>query len=85
MDRQARTGGDTVFVNSREMTGRSSNTAIVVRGEKGKDDRKQNTLAGQREAPVWGRGPHSFYTSWSFTLLFNAVNEFKSFLSFTLN
>jgi hypothetical protein len=24
-------------------------------------------------------GPRPFYTSWSFTLLFNAVNEFKSF------
>jgi hypothetical protein len=43
MDRQARTG-DTVLVKSREMTGRTR-TMPLAGGRRGKDDRKQNTLA----------------------------------------
>ncbi len=35
-----------VFVKSRKMTGRSqTNTAVVAEGSRGKNDRKQNTLA----------------------------------------
>jgi hypothetical protein len=45
MDRQARTG-DTVLVKSREMTDRSQTLPwCMARGRRGKDDRKQNTLA----------------------------------------
>ncbi len=51
MDRQARTGGDTVLVLSTVEVGRTGrtkdpNTAVVAGGggRKGKDDRKQNTL-----------------------------------------
>jgi hypothetical protein len=40
---QAR-AGDTVLVKSREMTGRTSNTAVGAEGRRGKDDIKQNTL-----------------------------------------
>ncbi len=43
MNRQARTG-DTMLVNSREMTGRILTVPWLV-GEGGKDDRKQNMLA----------------------------------------
>ncbi len=41
--RQARTG-DTLFVKSREMTGRTQ-TLPLAGGRRGKDDRKQDTLA----------------------------------------
>ncbi len=44
MDRQARTG-DTVFVKSREMTGRKPNTAVVAGGRRVEDDRNPSTLA----------------------------------------
>ncbi len=44
MDRQARTS-NTVSAKSREMTGRSLNPALVAGRRRGKDDRKQNTLA----------------------------------------
>ncbi len=44
MVRQAR-NGDTLLAKSREMTGRTQNTAVVTGGRTGKDDRKQNTLA----------------------------------------
>ncbi len=37
--------GDTELVKSREMTRSRPNTAVVAGGKKGKDDRKQNTLA----------------------------------------
>ncbi len=44
MIRQARTG-DTVFVKSGEMTGRTQTLPWWLRGIRGKDDRKLNTLA----------------------------------------
>jgi hypothetical protein len=43
MIRQARIG-DTVLVKSKEMTGRTQ-ILLVAGGRRGKDDRKQNTLA----------------------------------------
>ncbi len=44
---QARPGraGDTVLVKTREMTGRSQTLPWVAGGRRGKDDRKQVTLA----------------------------------------
>jgi hypothetical protein len=44
MEKQARSG-DTVLVKSREMTGRSQTLTVVAGGRRGKDDRKQNTVA----------------------------------------
>ncbi len=44
MDRQARTG-DTVLVKSRKRMRLAPNTAVLAGGRRGKDDRKENTLA----------------------------------------
>jgi hypothetical protein len=48
MERQAR-NGDTVLVTSREMTGMTQILPCLAWGRRGKDDRKQNTLA-----PLYG-------------------------------
>ncbi len=47
MDRQAR-NGDTVLAKSREVIGRSQTLPWWPGGRRGKDDRKQNTLASLR-------------------------------------